>query len=629
MGGPPACSIAREGDGMAGRKGKASRIAVWVILALLVVGLIGFGTDNFGGSVGSVASVGEEEVDATAYGRALQAELRQLQEATGEPVTLAEMREAGRDEAVLGRLLAQAAIDGEARGLGLSAGDLRVRDAIVAQPAFQGADGQFDAEGYRFVLERAGLTEAEFEADLRAESAREILFAAVAGGVDAPEAYAEAVLGYIGETRDVTWVALDAAALDGPVPDPTEEELAAWFEERSADFTLPETRMVTYAALRPEALAGEVEVAPEEVRALYDARLADYVRPERRLVERLIFPDDEAAEAAAARIASGETSFDALVEERGLSLDDVDLGEAAREDLGAAAEGVFALAEPGVAGPLPTDLGAALFRVNAILAASETPFEAVEADLRAEAALEAARRAVADRATELDDLLAGGATLEELAADAGLEIGTLRLTPESQEGLAADPAVREAASRAAEGDFPEILPLGDGGLFALRLDEVVAPRVPSLDEVREEAVAAWREDWTRERLGATAEGLRERLAAGEAIEGPGLTTRVIEGQRRDAPADGAPAGLVEAAFGAAPGSTAVVEGDPAAVLRVDAATPPDPAAPRNALIGEAVRAQAEQGIAEDLIAAYVRALQAEAGITRDQAAIDAVLAQIP
>ena len=70
---------------MAKAKGKASKIAVWVILALLVVGLIGFGTDNFGGSVRSVASVGDREVTAEAYARALQAELRAAQEATAAP----------------------------------------------------------------------------------------------------------------------------------------------------------------------------------------------------------------------------------------------------------------------------------------------------------------------------------------------------------------------------------------------------------------------------------------------------------------------------------------------------------------------------------------------------------------
>ena len=613
---------------MAKAKGRASRIAIWIILALLVVGLIGFGTDNFGGGARPVASVGEREISAQAYGRAMEAELRQLQASTGAPVTLADLRAAGRDQAVLGGLLTQAAIDAEARALGLSAGDAQVRDALVATPAFQGPGGGFDAEGYRFALERAGYTEPEFEAELRDDAARRILLAAVTGGVEAPPAYADAVLGHVGETRDVTWAALTPAALDAPVPDPSEEALAAWYAENGEAFTVPETRAITYAVLRPEAVAEGVEVDPEAVRALYDARIDDYVRPERRLVERLVFPSEEEAAAAMARLEAGEATFDDLVEGRGLGPGDVDLGEVAREDLGAAGEGVFGLSGPGVVGPLPTDLGPAAFRVGAILAASETPFEDVEGELRAEAALEVAGRAVDDRAVEIDDLLAGGATLEELGADAGLEVGALRLTPGGEEGLAADPAFREAALAAQEGDFPEVRSLDGGGLFALRLDEVAPPRVPELEEVRADAEAAWRAAEARERLAAIAEGLREPFAAGEDVAGEGDRDHA---RRRGWPATtpwtAPPAGWSRPRSTTEAGGTAVVEGEPVALLRVDAVTPPDPEGPRNALIAAALRAQAEQGMAEDLLAAYVRSIQAEIGIGRDQAAINGVLAR--
>ena len=156
---------------------------------------------------------------------------------------------------------------------------------------------------------------------------------------------------------------------------------------------------------------------------------------------------------------------------------------------------------------------------------------------------------------------------------------------------------------------------------------MIAPRVPELDEVREQAVAAWRAERARERLVEVAEGLREAFAAGEDIAREGVVVATEEALRRDGVVDGAPDGFAEAAFETAPGATAIVPGEPVALLRVDAASPPDPEEARNALVAAAVEAQAEQGIAEDLLAAYVRSIQAEAGIGRNQAAINAVLAQ--
>ena len=137
------------------RKGRASRIAVWIILALLVVGLIGFGTDNFGGAARSVASVGEEEISAEAYGRALEAELRQIQAATGAPITVAQMREEGLDQAVLGRLPGP----GRARRGGPPSGDLGGRRAGARR-----AGGDARVPGPHGRLRRGGLTASRWSA---------------------------------------------------------------------------------------------------------------------------------------------------------------------------------------------------------------------------------------------------------------------------------------------------------------------------------------------------------------------------------------------------------------------------------------------------------------------------------
>ena len=67
---------------------------------------------------------------------------------------MAEARQFGVDRMVLGRLVNDAALDGEAARLGLSAGDDAVREQVMASPAFQGSDGKFDREDYTYALER-------------------------------------------------------------------------------------------------------------------------------------------------------------------------------------------------------------------------------------------------------------------------------------------------------------------------------------------------------------------------------------------------------------------------------------------------------------------------------------------
>ncbi len=110
-------------------KGTASRAFVWVILALLIVGLAGFGATNFGGSVRSVTTVGDIEISVDDYGRELQQDLRELaaQSVTRNQALPWRKRALGLDRAALSQLVWQAALDHETARIGLSVGDETVR----------------------------------------------------------------------------------------------------------------------------------------------------------------------------------------------------------------------------------------------------------------------------------------------------------------------------------------------------------------------------------------------------------------------------------------------------------------------------------------------------------------------
>ena len=372
------------------KKRKGSIVLVWVLMAMLVAGLGGFGVTNFGGGTASIATVGNRPIDVTDYARALQQELQAFSAQIGQPVTMEQAQTLGLDSQVRQRLITAAALDNEAARIGLSVGDARVAQEIMSNDAFKGVSGTFDRETYRFMLERNNLTEPAFEARVREDLSRSLMQGAVAGGFAAPAPMVSALQGWIGEKRGFTLLRLTEADLPVPLPDPTEADLRAFYDANPALFTAPEAKRITYAALLPEMLSDSVQLDEVALRAAYDERIAEFVQPERRLVERLVFPTDADAAAAKARLDAGET-FEALVEERGLTLADIDIGEQSRDDLGAAADAVFALTEPSMTGPLPSDLGPALYRMNGILVAQTTSFEDAREWLAAEQLTDAAR----------------------------------------------------------------------------------------------------------------------------------------------------------------------------------------------------------------------------------------------
>ncbi|WP_299965438.1 peptidyl-prolyl cis-trans isomerase [uncultured Roseobacter sp.] len=499
-----------------------SKTAVWILLGLLILGLAGFGATNLSGNIRTIGTVGDMPVSVDNYARQLQQEIRALQQQTGQAMPFAQAQAIGLDRAVLQRIVAQRALDHEAAQIGLSIGDGNLRDQILDIQAFRGIDGEFDREGYRFSLEQNGLSEQQFETQLRQEVARTLLQGAILGGVVMPEAYTETLVNYVGERRSFTWSRLSETDLAEPVAAPEAATLRAYYDENIDAYTLPETKKITYALLSPDAMIDQVEIADEDLRDAYEQRSAEFDQPERRLVERLVYLDNAAAEAAAASLEAGG-SFEDLVDARGLELADTDMGDVRAEDLGAAADAVFGAEVGAVVGPLPSSLGPALFRVNGVLPAQFVPFEEAAPLLRPAVAADRARRLVDAQAENLDDLLAGGATLEELAADTDMVLGQVDWTPQSDADIAAYEGFREVARAVTLDDFPEIAQLADGALFALRLDEVLPPRPAPFEDVRDTVLADWQAEEVARLLTAQVEAQLPQLEEGTPFADLGLS----------------------------------------------------------------------------------------------------------
>ncbi len=611
-------------------KGKASNFFVWVILLLLIVGLAGFGATNFGGSVQSVGRVGDTEIEINRYALEMQQELRALAAEQGRTVPMVEATELGLPQAVLGRVVGQAAMEDEAASRGLSVGDEAVSEQILAIPAFQGVDGNFDRQAYQFTLESSGLTVAEFEERIRTETAANLVQSAVAAGVILPPVFTERLYAYAREARNVTWARLGPEDLETIVPEPTEEELVAFHEANPELFTAPETKAITYAWLTPDMLLATIAPDEDALRAVYDERIEEFVQPERRLVERLVFPDEAAAQAAKAGIDAGEVDFEALVAERGLELPDVDLGDVTEAELGAAGAAIFALAEPGVAGPAPSSLGPALFRVNAILAPRNITFEEAREDLLPEVQMDRARRAISDMVDDLDDRLAGGATIEDMASETDMELGQIDFTAETDEGIAAYASFREAAAAAQPDDFAEIVEIPEGGVFALRVDEVRPPTLQPLDEVREAAIAAWKAAETERLMADEAGVVAESIRGGREMAAVRLPLGTERGMTREMFVEGTPADFVAQVFEMDAGEIRVISDATGAwIVRLDQVTEADQNSPEAQALKTIFGQQGTQALATDVLQAFTQALIATKGVEVNQAAINAVHANFP
>ncbi|KJZ19977.1 peptidyl-prolyl cis-trans isomerase [Loktanella sp. S4079] len=606
---------------------KKNRYGPLVIVGVVLVGMAGFGSSGFTSSMRSLGTVGDKDVPITDYQRQLNAQIQNMSRQFNTQITFQQAISLGLDRQALQAVVQNRTLDNEAANLGLSVGDQRVFDQLKSIPEFQGRNG-FNADSYRLALQQSGQNEGAFETSLREEMARTLLQGAVVGGVPQQDVFGDTMIAYIAERRSATWAAIDAEALDAPTPGATDADIQSYYDEHPEDFTLPETRDITYVWLAPDMIQDEMDVPETAIEQLYQDRIADFVQPERRLVERLVYLDAQKAEDARARVDAGEATFEDLVTERGLSLNDVDMGDVDQEELRAAGTAVFEAAPGDVVGPFNSPLGPALFRMNAVLAAQETPLEEASAELRDELAADAAREVISDSTDGILDLIAGGATLEDLADRTNLELGTINWTDQIAEGIAAYDDFRDAAARVEEGAFAEVIDLADGGIFALRLDGITPPAVRPLDEVRDAAAEAWQVQARQDAVMARATELSADIQSAEDFETLGLIANTEENMTRTDFIEGTPPVFNEELFKMAVGDVAVLDaGDRAVIVRLDAIAGPDESDELTASRIEALAGNATTAIAQDIYQAYSAALQQETDVNINQATVNAVNAQ--
>lgn len=350
------------------------------------------------------------------------------------------------------------------------------------------------------VIRNQGMTEQGFVRMVRAEMAGNLLRNAVQTGTAVPsEALARDLYEFGAEERTAQIIYLPHSGVK-EVKDPADEILTAFYQAGKERYALPETRSFSVAILSGDKLEKTLDITDEELRETYEKDKDSYVQPERRVIRQAVFDDKDAAEKAAASVKAGKS----LKEAAG----DNDRGEEEYEKNGlpaAIAEPAFAAAKGDIVGPLETALGWHVLQIANIRAPHTKSFEEVKPDLKKDLVHMRAADQLYAMGNELDDSLAGGATLEEAAGAMDLEInsyGPVRhdgSTPEDKDGLdeslAADRAtVLETVFGLEEGESAPVMELADGRFAAIRLDTLTEKSWRPFEEVRGDLAKVWIQD---------------------------------------------------------------------------------------------------------------------------------------
>lgn len=429
---------------------------------------------------------------------------------------------------ILEQLIQQRIIDNYLDKAGYRISDEQVTAMIQRAPDFQ-VDGKFDMETYRTLLAQGGYEPAQFEAVQRLSLRREQLQRAIRGSALVSPAAYRRYLNLVAEQRVVTLAAIDADMVADQI-DVSDESIQAYYDDNPTQYQLPETADVDYVEVARSDVAAAVSVSEADLLDYYEINKDRYLQDEQRQARHILIladSDEDAAEARArdllARAEAGE-SFEALAREHsqdgGTAAQGGDLGVLTRTQLpGELGSAIFSMDEGEIEGPVKTDFGFHLIRLERIVERGPLPLDQVRGELTTELQDAEAERLFRDLERQLSDALFDAADIRALAASVGIEVKSVSgITRQGGEPFGNSQAAIDAIfdeSVLAGGLLSEVVEIdaNRSAVFTVT-GHTEASRQP-LDEVRDAIAETLRSQQAETLMGAKADEMLAALAAGD------------------------------------------------------------------------------------------------------------------
>ncbi|HLZ98113.1 MAG TPA: peptidylprolyl isomerase, partial [Steroidobacteraceae bacterium] len=439
---------------------------------------------------------------------------------------------------VLDEYVSTEALVTRADDLGYRVSDEELIKAMSQVPAFQ-VDGKFDKVHAIAVLRAQGRSVAEIENLIRRDVKLRQLDTALTSSSFVTASELNQLRALTQQQRELSWFTVSAAKY---IADAKADEAAlkAYYDAHKAEYMTPETVNLRYLELSTAQLESKVSVTDAQLKAYYEEQKAKtperFTQPERRRVRHILLqvadPKDDAAVKAKAesilKRAQGGEDFAKLAKEfsqdTGSAQQGGDLGFSERKAWVAPfGDAAFDMKEGEIRGPVKTQFGYHILKLEGIQPTTVKSFEEDKAELEAEYRRNEAERLFNDAQDQLADAALQNTTdIDVVARKAGLTVHDIPNFSRTDGGGDLDKAAPVLAAAFSQdvldGRLSPMVEVEKGRGVVLRASDHKLPEQKPLEAVRTEVVAAWKKQRGAELAAAAAADAVKRLSAGESFE---------------------------------------------------------------------------------------------------------------
>ncbi|HXC73155.1 MAG TPA: peptidylprolyl isomerase [Sphingomicrobium sp.] len=633
------------------RRLSKSKIGTGIMAAVLIAILGGFaladlsnfGTGSLGFGLGSstLAEAGGHEISDRDMRDAMQRRLAQAREQNPNadyPTII------GDFDPLLAQMIDQRAITAFADKYGFVISKRLIDAEIAGLPGVRGLNGQPSVQGYQAFLAQQRMTDSQVRQSITTELVAKYLLLPISAEARVPVGVATPYASMLLEERDGEAAVVPFTAFTAGLK-PTDADLQNYLTANRNRYMVPEQRVVRFAMIGPDQVAG-IAATDQEAAAYYKANQASYAAKETRVLTQAVVPEQATAAAIAAKARGGTALAAAAGSNAAVTTLDPQTRDAYASVAGAkAAAAAFSAASGAVVGPVQSEFGWVVVKVDSVKTTGGKSFDAAKAEIAAKLTGDKRKQAIEDIVDKVQDALDNGSNFAEAAAQAKLPVTTTPLVEVSGRSRA-DPNYRlpanlagalKAAFEIAANDPPELPALADkSGYVMVAPAEIVAAAPAPLASIRDRVLADWTVGQGMARARAAAAAIAAKASGGMSLadavkqSGADLPVRPLQARRlqvAQANADVMPA--LRTLFSLTAGKAKMVpdtQGRGFFVVKVNTIKPGN-ALLQAALIAQ-MRKELQQATADDYARQFVAAIREDVKVRRNDKAIDSVKRQI-
>lgn len=507
------------------RSGAQSTVVKLVLFGLLLLAMTGLalmdGQGTLRGALKSntVASIGREKISLPAFDNMVQNAIRQQR------MKQSEAYKSGVPHRVLKEYIDRSIFRKAVQDEGLLIGDAEAAKQIKEMLAPYVEKGMSQRDALNGLLRANGMREADLVSGVKEEIAVRLLLRLVAGGATAPAQLAQDLLKFRNESRRGEFFRLTAANA-GAVPQPPESVLKSYYNTLAADYTIPEYRTLSVLVLDKNALGDNIKISDDKLREYYDDNIAAYKTGETRVIAQVVASDEAAAQDIYAAAQKSKNLQAAAKGPDGKSRGSYVGPQSFTEDKIAVelAKTAFSGKASDILPPVQSPLGWHILHIEKVTPGTEQSFESVKASIAKELAQEQASEALYTFANKIDDEIAGGKSVAEVAQGNHLPLTTIEKI--DVHGLGRDgtkPVLTlplydklvESGFGLAKGAASPLIETPDGAYMIVGVAEIFPAEQRSYDKIHTELVNRWMTEKRLQLLGEKAAQITDRLRKGE------------------------------------------------------------------------------------------------------------------